>query len=153
MWSLLEPYFPCLAPSIIESDVQDRWIYHRSRLQHVLQYTTMWRPPRRPPNSNSVTWLPRRVPGILALPVDNRVHRGKSDSVHRQRLLCCQVPPCPIWTSICLPPPSPCSTDNLTIRNGPYSNSPVLWTGCGTSFPPDLMSMSNKVFSPLLAVP
>ena len=117
----------------------------------------MWRPPGRSSNTDSLAWLPCSIFLVLALHVVHRLHRGKPNRVQRQRLLCCQVPPNPIVISppISQPPPSnatpsPCSANNLTIRNGPFSTSPVLWAGCGTSFPASLMSMTNKVFPHLL---
>ena len=151
--------FFCLAFPIHELDVQDRWIWHWPRLQHVLQHPTMRRRPGRSSNTDSLAQLPRPISLVLALHVVHRLHRGKPNRVQRQRLLCCQVPPSPIShlaTYIPTTPsnatPSPCSANNLTIRNGPFSTSPVLWAGCGTSFPASLMSMTNKVFQHLLAL-
>ena len=40
---------------------------------------------------------------------------------------------------------SECDADNVTIRNGGEADSPVLWSGCGNTVPPVIMSQSNKV--------
>ena len=38
---------------------------------------------------------------------------------------------------------SACEGDNVTIRNGQYPDSPVLWSGCGMTLPPDIITQSN----------
>ena len=40
---------------------------------------------------------------------------------------------------------SACDADNVTIRNGGSPDSPVLWSGCGRTVPPTIMSQSNLV--------
>ena len=40
---------------------------------------------------------------------------------------------------------SDCAADNVTIRNGGGVDSPVLWSGCGATLPPTLMSQSNVI--------
>ena len=38
-----------------------------------------------------------------------------------------------------------CQADNVTVRNGGEADSPVLWSGCGQTVPPSLLSQSNVV--------
>ena len=46
---------------------------------------------------------------------------------------------------------SACEADKVTIRNGPFPDSPILWSGCGMTLPPDLMSMSHIVLIEFVA--
>ena len=38
------------------------------------------------------------------------------------------------------------SPDYVEVRNGGSRDSPLLWRGCGTSLPPTIRSMSNKLW-------
>ena len=40
---------------------------------------------------------------------------------------------------------SDCQADNVTVRNGGEPDSPVLWSGCGQTVPPVLLSQSNLI--------
>ena len=40
---------------------------------------------------------------------------------------------------------SDCEADNVTVRNGGSPDSPVLWSGCGETSPPSLLSQSHQV--------
>ena len=40
---------------------------------------------------------------------------------------------------------SDCQADNVTVRNGGSADSPVMWSGCGETRPPSLLSQSHQL--------